>query len=425
MRSAASSSALPPARVLAERIARRELSSTEVVEACLARIEARDGDVRAWSFVDAGAARAQARARDEEPPRGPLHGIPVGIKDIIDTADMPTELGSPIHRGRRPSADAACVERLRAAGAVILGKTATTEFATWTPAATRNPHALDRTPGGSSSGSAAAVADGMVPLALGTQTVGSTIRPAAFCGVAALKPTHDAARLDGVLLHSPQLDTLGLMAVDAEDLPVLWRALRDTPGPEAEPAAAARVALVRTPWWDRADAASRAAVDAAADALRGRGAVVDERPLPARFPELLAAHQTVTVHDLARGLAVHRDDLRLSAQLRDLVEQGSAVTGAAYDEALRTREQVGAELAQLWDAYDALLVPAVTGEAPPLAGGTGDAVFCQPWSLLGTPAVTVPAGAGPTGLPIGVQLVASRGRDLPLLDIARLASPAP
>jgi Asp-tRNA(Asn)/Glu-tRNA(Gln) amidotransferase A subunit family amidase len=425
MRSAASSSALPPARVLAERIARRELSSTEVVEACLARIEARDGDVRAWSFVDAGGARAQARARDEEPPRGPLHGIPVGIKDIIDTADMPTELGSPIHRGRRPSADAACVERLRAAGAVILGKTATTEFATWTPAATRNPHALDRTPGGSSSGSAAAVADGMVPLALGTQTVGSTIRPAAFCGVAALKPTHGAARLDGVLLHSPQLDTLGLMAVDAEDLPVLWRALRDTPGPEAEPAAAARVALARTPWWDRADPASRAAVDAAADALRGRGAVVDERPLPARFPELLAAHQTVTVHDLARGLAVHRDDLRLSAQLRDLVEQGSAVTGAAYDEALRTREQVGAELAQLLDAYDALLVPAVTGEAPPLAGGTGDAVFCQPWSLLGTPAVSVPAGAGPTGLPIGVQLVASRGRDLPLLDIARLASRAP
>ncbi len=410
---------LPALAELSGAIGRRELSSAELVERCLERIAAREDEVQAWAHVDAEVARAQARARDAEDPRGPLHGIPVGIKDIIDTADLPTERGTMLHGGRRPGADAVCVARLRAAGAVVLGKTVTTELATWAPSATRNPWDLSRTPGGSSSGSAAAVADGMVPLALGTQTVGSTIRPAAFCGVTALKPTHGTASLDGVLLHSPHLDTLGAMGTDPGGVAALWRVLADPPAAPARPLPAVpRVALARTPWWDRAGSDAREALQAAADALRARGARVEERPLPPGFADLRAAHMVVTEHGVARGLAEHAGDDRLSPGLRELVERGLRVTDEARDRALALAAGVRREVDRLWADHDALLVPAVTGQAPPLGDSTGDPIFCQPWSLLGHPAVTVPASTGPVGLPVGIQLVARHGDDLRLLDVA-------
>jgi len=414
---------------------RRELSSEEFVRACLERIEAREPAVGAWAFLDPELALEQARKLDTEAPRSPLHGLPVGIKDIFDTADMPTEHGSPIHAGRRPEADAACVRRLREAGAVVLGKTVTTEFATYQPPKTVNPLDPERTPGGSSSGSAAAVADGMVPLALGSQTAGSTIRPASFCGIFGFKPTHGAADLTGALRLSARLDTIGLLAREPQDVALLLDALLGEPAaPAPAPAGAGsapdegahvpRVALVRTAHWEQADGSGRAAVERAAALLGDAGAQVTEPALPEGFDGLTAAQETIMAFDLARSLAAERAQHadRLSAPLRALLERGEATGDDEHRDAVELAERCRARLGEVFAGVDAILTPAAAGEAPPRAS-TGDPLFCRAWTLLGTPAVAVPGLLGESGLPIGVQLVAAPSADRALLGLAAWAAP--
>jgi Asp-tRNA(Asn)/Glu-tRNA(Gln) amidotransferase A subunit family amidase len=404
----------------ARRIAAGELSSAALVAACLERMSERDDAVRAWAHVDAGAALARARERDAAPaPLGPLHGVPVGVKDIVDTADLPTECGTPIHAGRRPRADATCVARLRAAGAVVIGKTVTTELAYFRPGKTRNPKALDRTPGGSSSGSAAAVADFQVPVAIGSQTAGSVIRPAAYCGTLGLKPTRGLVDLHGVKALSGELDTLGWFARNVEDLHLLGVVLADG-WPEApdDSDAPPAFAFARTPWWDRADDAGRRTVEDAAKRLSDAGATVRELELPERFAPLAEAQEQLMAFDMARSLAHelehHADEL--SDVLRGLLERGRGVAREDAERAVALGAECRAALADQLTEGEALVVPATTGEPPPLDGGTtGDPLFCRAWTLLGVPALAVPAGAGPGGAPVGVQLVAPAGADTALL----------
>jgi len=404
----------------ARRIAAGDLTSAALVAACLERMSERDEAVRAWAHVDAGAALAEARARDAAPaPLGPLHGVPVGVKDIVDTAGLPTELGTPIYEGRRPQRDAACVARLRAAGAVVIGKTVTTELAYFRPGKTRNPAAPDRTPGGSSSGSAAAVADAQVPVAIGSQTAGSVIRPAAYCGALGLKPTRGLVDLAGVKALSGGLDTLGWFARDAEDLDLLGVVLADG-WPEApDPSDAPPLfAFARTPWWERADDAGHAAIEDAARRLGEAGATVRDLELPERFAPLAEAQEQLMAFDMARSLAHelehHADEL--SDVLRAFLERGREVPREDVERAVALGAECRALLAEHLRAGETLLVPAVTGEPPALDGGTtGDPLFCRAWTLLGVPALALPAGTGPGGAPIGVQLVAPAGADAALL----------
>jgi Asp-tRNA(Asn)/Glu-tRNA(Gln) amidotransferase A subunit family amidase len=402
----------------ARRIAGGQLSSAALVAACLERIAEREETVRAWAHLDASAALAEARERDAQAPRGPLHGVPVGVKDIIDVAGVPAERGSPIHAGRRPERDAACVARLRAAGAVVLGKTVTTEFALYQPSRTVNPAAPGRTPGGSSSGSAAAVADGMVPVALGSQTAGSVVRPAAFCGTLGLKATRGLVDLTGVMALSANLDSLGWFAREGEDLALLGAVLEDAwPAADAGPAAGAgppAFAFSRTPWWDRADADSRRAVEDAAERLAGAGAPVRELELPERFAPLPDAHDALMAFDAARALAHehehHADEL--SDVLHALLERGNTVERRTAENAVALGAECRALLAEHLRPGEALLVPAVIGEPPPLEEqSTGDPWFCRPWTLTGVPALSLPGATGASGAPVGVQLVAPAGAD--------------
>jgi Asp-tRNA(Asn)/Glu-tRNA(Gln) amidotransferase A subunit family amidase len=405
---------------LAARIAARETSCEAVVRDCLARIEAREPQVRAWAFLDPDLALADARDRDGAPtPHGPLHGVPLGVKDIIETARMPTSYGSPIYAGYRPRADAACVRRLEAAGAVVLGKTHTTEFAFFHPGPTRNPHDPGRTPGGSSSGSAAAVADGMVPLAIGTQTAGSVVRPAAFCGVHGFKPTFGALDLSGVKPFSPSLDTLGGFAGDAADLALLVRALGgagDTSAVSGPP----RIAVVRTPEWPAAEPASRDALAEAARRAESAGARVEVLDLPEPFGAAAGAQLTIMEAEGAEALAWEYDERRdeLSERLRESIERGRDLDPEAVAEARATAEVCRALLPQVFAAHDVLLVPSAPGEAPEGLGTTGDPTFCRTWTLLGCPVANVPGLRAPNGLPVGVQVVGAPGADATVLAAA-------
>jgi len=407
-------------------IAAGDLSSAALVAACLERITEREETVRAWAHLDARAALAQARARDAEPPRGPLHGVPVGVKDIVDTADLPTERGSAIHAGRRPGADAACVARLRAAGAVILGKTVTTEFAYFSPGPTRNPADPARTPGGSSSGSAAAVADAMVPVAIGSQTAGSVIRPAAFCGTLGLKPTRGLVDLTGVMALSGNLDTLGWFARDTEDLALLGTVLADEWPDAGEASGAPAFALARTPWWDRADADAQGAVTRAAGRLAAAGASVRDLDLPARFAALPEAQEALMAFDMARSLAHEREHHadELSDVLRAFLERGDTIGRAVAGDAVALGAECRALLAEHLEPGETLLVPAVSGEPPGFDDGvTGDPLFCRAWTLLGVPALSVPGATGSRGAPVGVQFVAPARGDAALVAAGAWAAP--
>jgi Asp-tRNA(Asn)/Glu-tRNA(Gln) amidotransferase A subunit family amidase len=409
------------------------------VRACLERVADRDEVVRAWTCLDPKAALAQARAADgAEEPRSPIHGVPVGIKDIIDTADMPTEYGSRIYARHQPAADAACVARLREAGAVILGKTKTTEFAYYHPTDTTNPHDPERTPGGSSSGSAAAVADGMVPVALGTQTAGSVIRPASFCGVLGLKPTHGLIDVTGVRPLSERLDTIGLFARTIDDLERMLGVLAGTgrersgeaggaAGAEAadaeaaggaEPSPSPLIAFARTRNWDRADPDAQSALVEAATEL---GA--SEIELPQEIEAAVEAQQLIMAVDVAKSASHeyehHRE--RLSKELTALIERGLAASKAEYDEAVHTGERAKEALPRVFEGVDALMTLAAPGQAPKGLDNTGDPLFCRTWTLLGTPAISVPGQTGADGMPIGVQLIAPRGNDAELLQVARWA----
>ncbi len=415
-----------------------KITAEELTRACLERIEAREPVVQAWAFLDPehalGQARALDRARQRGRPLGPLHGVPVGVKDIIDTADYPTENGTVLHAGRRPQRDSAVAERLRAAGAVILGKTVTTELAVYAPNKTRNPHNPEHTPGGSSSGSAAAVAAGMVPLAIGTQTNGSVIRPASYCGVFGYKPTHGLISRYGILPQSRPLDTVGIMARTLEDLCLLAEPLMayDAKDPDVRPQAAPHLlevirqeppvtptlAFVRTPVWDKADEDAKAAFAELTDALGER---VEEVALPALFDEAIELHRTIMEADLARSFAAEyaRGRDRLSPILCEMIERGQRTLAVDYNRAVDRILVLNADIAPLFDRFEAILTPATTGEAPHGLGSTGSPVFCTIWTLCGVPAVTLPLLQGGNGLPIGVQLVGQKGDDARLLRTGR------
>jgi len=403
----------------ARSIAARRLTSESLVAACLERIAAREPEVQAWACVDRELALKQARALDRASPRGPLYGVPVGIKDVIDTADLPTEYNSPIYRGHQPRWDAACVALLRRAGCVILGKAVTTEFANNYPGATRNPHKLTHTPGGSSSGSAAAVADFMVPLALGTQTGGSTIRPAAYCGVVGCKPSFCSINRAGLKFVAESLDTIGLIARSAEDIALLLHVLsgRALPNLQAVSGRKPRVGLFRTPRWHEADAATHAVIESAAARLAKAGAKVSEFETPPGYAQLFDDQNRIMCYEEARAFAWehtnHAD--QLSKSLRTRIEEGWAVSREAYDAARLHARDCRRQLAERMRDYDYLLTPSAPGEAPATLEATGSSVFNRVWTLLGVPCVTLPSGTGPNGLPLGVQLVGSFDGDSGLL----------
>jgi Asp-tRNA(Asn)/Glu-tRNA(Gln) amidotransferase A subunit family amidase len=415
------------------------LTSEELVQACLERIRALEPKVQAWTFLDEDHALTQARAVDERKrsgePIGPLHGVPVGVKDIFDTGDMPTENGTVLHRGRTPRHDAAAVAMLRSAGAVILGKTVTTECAYFSPGKTRNPHDPEHTPGGSSSGSAAAVACGMVPVALGSQTAGSVIRPASFCGVFGFKPTHGLIPRTGVLQLSRTLDHVGCFSRNVEDLALLAEVLQgyDEGDPDTRPRAripfrelAAEeppippvLAFIKTPHWERADPDTKEAYGELIEALGDR---VEEVELFPSAQHLWEWQRTIMAAEMAANLeplwSAGKD--KLSPQLRELMERGREVRAIDHQRALRAVEPVRASLDELFmERYDAILTPPALGTAPRGLGATGDPVFCVPWTLLGMPAITLPLMRGANGLPLGVQLVGRRGFDARLMRTAR------
>jgi Asp-tRNA(Asn)/Glu-tRNA(Gln) amidotransferase A subunit family amidase len=422
----------------ARRIATGDLTSEALVKACLAKIDQLEPSIRAWAFIDRELALERAREADDQAKGsrgvGPLHGVPVGLKDIIDTADMPTENGTPIDAGRRPGKDATIVQRLRAAGAVVIGKTVTTELAFFGPGRTRNPRNLAHTPGGSSSGSAAAVAAGMIPLAIGTQTNGSVIRPASFCGVVGFKPSHGLIPRTGILHHHPALDTVGVFARTVADAALLADAIagydpidadtRIMPPPKlldtalSEPPVTPALAFVKTPNWGMAAAETKEGFGELANAL---GAACSEVTLPEIFTKAVGAQRALMVAGFARNLRSYyeRGKDRLTPVMREAIEEGRRVAAADYLEALDWREALNNGLEQLFDRYDAIVTPAAPGEAPAGLDSTGNPVFNGLWTLAGVPAVTLPLLEGPNGLPVGVQLVGRRGEDARLLRTAR------
>ena len=390
------------------------LETNHGLAACLTAIKARETTVRAWRHLD-----LQATASREG---GPLSGLAVGVKDIIDAAGMPCSSGSPIYADRVPAHDAVCVAPLRDAGAVVLGKTVTTEFATFKPPATTNPHDPSRTPGGSSSGSAAAVAAGMARLALGSQTAGSVIRPAAFCGVVGFKPTWGLIRLDGVRALAPGLDTLGWFARSTADSARLAAVYGIETGPDGPPP---RIALCRTPEWAQTEEATRTALDRALAVLADAGAETADFTMGAPFDRLNVAQDEIMWGEAARSLArecAEHPDL-ISDGLRRMLDRGAGLApervAAAHGYAADCRQRE----AELFGGADLLLSASAPGEAP-ARDTTGDPAFNRPWTLLHLPCLSLPFGAGPTGLPLGIQLIARRGDDSRLLAWARWAEAA-
>jgi Asp-tRNA(Asn)/Glu-tRNA(Gln) amidotransferase A subunit family amidase len=412
---------------LARRIDAGALTPAGVIELCADAIAAREGVIGAFTALDIeGALR---RAREDATPLGtlPLRGLPAGVKDIFDTADLPTQYGSPIYAGHRPAADAAIVSMLRRAGGLLLGKTVTTEFASLHPGRTRNPHNLHHTPGGSSSGSAAAVAAGMLPLAFGSQTGGSVIRPAAFCGVAGFKPSFKLFPTVGMKCFSWHLDTVGLFAAGVVDLAYAAAALtgRDLRVDQAEPGTP-RVGLLRTPRWPEVSAAMQGTVETAGRKLAGAGAAVSELVLPPIFEDAYRAQAIIQDYEAYRSLAFeydrHRD--RLSALLRQQLEGAAATDVERYDDARRTTRRARQAFGDLAADFDVILTPSAPGAAPHGLNSTGLPIFNKLWTLLGNPSVNVPGLTDATGLPLGIQIVGHFGRDRDALAAARLVEGA-
>lgn len=415
------------------------LSCEAAARACLARIAEREPSVGAWIHLDEDAVLAEARARDaflnDGGAPGALHGVPVGIKDIYDTADMPTRLGSPLHVDRQPPSDSFVVARLREAGAVIMGKTVTTEFALSHPGKTVNPRDPKRTPGGSSSGSAAAVADGMVPLSIGSQTVGSMIRPGSFCGVFAYKPTFGSISRRGMKSLCRRFDHVGVYARSVDDLALAGDVLMiGDPGdddmltaPQRNLAAGLasiedfspqRIAFVRSPAWDLADADAKRAYEAFCNRLGDRITMLS---LPPSFDRALEDHQTILNACLAATFRKEYADTpdALSKKLRVRIEAGIPTLASDYVDALNRADARAREMDVVLDNFDAVLTPAAPGEAPADLTTTGNAAFNGIWTQCGTPAVNVPLLTGANGMPIGVQIVGPRGGDVRVLAAAR------
>lgn len=425
------------ARQAAEAIRAGKMSSEELVSACLDYIAAIEDRVGAWAHLDPDLALHQARdadlARQEGRALGPLHGLPVGVKDIFDTYDMPTENGTVLHAGRQAGQDATAVALLREAGAVIMGKTVTTELGVYAPGKTRNPHDPERTPGGSSSGSAAAVAAHMVPLAVGTQTNGSIIRPASYCGVVGYKPTHGLISRHRVLQQSPLLDQVGVFARTIGDAALIAEQLMafDDRDPDMRPRARPslvetvaeqpplppRFAFVKTPMWDQADEDTKGAF---AELVEHLGEHVGPFELPEIFNDAVTWHRMIMEADLAKRFEREyaRGKDQLSATLREMIERGQKVLAVDYNRAVDQIPVLNEVLNALFDWCDAILTPAATGEAPVGLASTGSPIFCTTWTLCGTPAISLPILQGPHGMPMGVQIVGPRGDDARLLRTA-------
>jgi len=409
------------AAALAARLARGEASVEQLARACLERAAEREPVLRAFARLEPEPVLEVARELDRGAARGPLHGLPLGVKDIIDTFDLPTEYGSPIYAGYRPAADAACVSLARERGALVMGKTVTTEFATHPPGPTTNPHNAAHTPGGSSSGSAAAVADCMLPLAFGTQTGGSVIRPAAFCGVVGYKPSFGLLPRTGVKAISDSFDTVGVFARAVEDAALFVAALSGRDALRI-PASlnAPRLGLCRTPQWPAARPETHKMFEELPARLVRAGARVGALELPEAFAPLADLHGTIWDYEIARCLADehrrHRDLIR--EPLLGKLDRGRGVAADAYDAAQRVAREFRRRLADAMHDFDALVVPSAPGEAPEGLASTGDSVFNRVWTLLHAPCVSVPAGRGPKGLPLGVQVVGRFGDDARVLACA-------
>jgi Asp-tRNA(Asn)/Glu-tRNA(Gln) amidotransferase A subunit family amidase len=398
-------------------------TSVALVEKCLARIKARDGDLHAWSHVDPEQALAQAQARDSEPRRSALHGVPVGIKDIFDTHDMPTTYGSSIYAGFQPTVDSVVVALMRRAGMVILGKCTTTEFASPVPIGVRNPHDLSRSPGMSSSGSAAAVADYMVPLAVGSQTGGSTILPAAYCGIVGYKSTLTGIDRGNIRHLRPTLDTIGLLARSVEDIACLRSILAGEDGhplPRAD-IGTLRIGVCQTDQWQQVQPETVAAVEAAAGALSQTGAKVSEVVLPAEFDNIAESFRIISAIEAARALAYeareHSD--RLNFWIRDSLVTAKQFDLTSYEKAQWHALKCQRALGEIFGKVDVLLTPSVPGEAPADLDSISNSVFNRTWTLMQAPCVTLPTATGPNGMPVGIQLVGPVGRDVKTLSAAK------
>jgi aspartyl-tRNA(Asn)/glutamyl-tRNA(Gln) amidotransferase subunit A len=409
-------------RAAADAVRSGAVSPVELTEACLARIRALDGAIRAWAHVDHDGVLATARERLAEARagrfRGPLHGVPVGVKDIVDVAGMPTTGGAKPFAHTRPTVDAPAVARLRAAGAVFLGKTVTTEFAYRDPAPTRNPWNQGHTPGGSSAGSAAAVSTRMAPLAIGSQTVGSVLRPAAYCGVVGFKGTHGLVPVAGVIPLAWSLDHVGVLTRSVADAALAMSVLAGR-ALEPQTVSAPRIALAPE-LLERASPEVAAHVQAVADALVRAGATVSKVELPASFRGIHAAGLTVLEVEAAAyhapAFAGHADDY--SREMRSLIETGLRQTATAYVNANRARLAFRDDAMPLLEAHDALLSPTAPTPAPAGLGSTGDGSFCAPWSNAGVPAISLPSGIAASGLPHAIQLVQAAGASARLLGVA-------
>jgi len=406
---------------LAARLVRRDLTAEAVLRAFLQRIEEREPEVRAWVHLDRDAAVANALELDRSAIRGPLHGFPIGVKDVFDTFDMPTAYGSPIHQGHRPRTDAASVALSRRAGALVVGKTVTTEFATFPPGPTTNPRNPAHTPGGSSSGSAAAVGAGMVPVAFGTQTTGSIIRPAAFCGVVGYKPTFGTLSPIGVKAITWSFDTVGVLTRSVADAAFFVGALSGRDALRASGVAAApRIGICLTAQWPLALAETQSLFESLPPRLSAGGAKVERVDLPSAFDGINEAQDTIWEYEMARCLADEhrRFPEQIRERLRLQLDSGLTMTPDRYDAATRLARECRLQVNEAFGDCDVLLVPSAPGEAPRGVEATGDPVFNRTWSLLHTPAIHVPAGPGPNGLPIGVQIVGRIGEDARALACA-------
>jgi Asp-tRNA(Asn)/Glu-tRNA(Gln) amidotransferase A subunit family amidase len=404
-------------------VAKGDATCEDVARACLERVAARESVVRAWAHIDPEAVIANARHLDAASTRGPLHGVPIGVKDVIDTYDMPTQMGSPIYRGYRPAADASCVALLRAAGALIFGKTVTCEFAGVTAGETTNPHDASRTPGGSSSGSAAAVADYVVPLAFGTQTGGSIQRPASYCGIVGFKPTYGLINTAGLKPAAVSLDTLGLMARSIDDIVLAMRALTNDGATASLPKdTRLRIGVCRTSLWETAEEATRHALSDAAERLRSRGDQVEEISLPERFGALSTTREVINDYERARAMAHEWQQARgsISEGLAKSIARGFEIPAARYVDTLALVEECRRMLVPIFERHDVLLTPAVTGEAPLGLAYTGHHGFQSIWTQLRVPTVGLPTHQGPSGLPVSIQLVGPTYADQRLLAIAKL-----
>jgi Asp-tRNA(Asn)/Glu-tRNA(Gln) amidotransferase A subunit family amidase len=410
------------ASAAARLLQRRELTAQTLLGACLERIQDREPQVLAWRHLNSEQALKHARELDAGPLRGPLHGLPLGVKDLFDTRDFPSGYGSPIYQHHQPTHDAAAVALCREAGAVVLGKTVTTEFATFTPGPTRNPHHPEHTPGGSSSGSAAAVGANMVPLALGTQTAASVIRPAAYCGIVGFKPSFGLIPRAGIKSLSESLDTVGGFGRCVDDVALLtsvmanapqWRTLPDDSKP--------RVGVCRTAHWDQASAAAQQAFDTTVRRLVNAGVHVEEVSLPDAVTALAQVHDEVMCSEAFKSLADERlnHPQLLSERLRSMLERGGAIT---LEQSVQHRAQLASARHQLgrgFAGYDLLMTPSACGEAEKGLERTGDPLFSRIWSLLGLPSLNLPVGFGPQGLPLGVQLIGPMMSDTATLAFAR------